>query len=189
VIVLSFFKAGKELQEKRAPLVGMVASAIFAAQMLNWPIVGGTSAHFVGGAFAGIILGPYAGSIAMASVLIIQALVFGDGGITALGANLWNMAVVDVFVGYYIYKLLERRGVFLSSAIAGWLGITLAAVFAGLEIGISSSFQYSIGVTVPVMGFWHAVLGIIEGIITGGLITYITDSRPEIIYTRSKVVS
>ncbi len=94
--------------KKLTPLFGVLAAAIFAAQMLNWPIPGGTSAHFVGGALAGILLGPYAGSLAMAVVLTIQCLVFADGGVTALGANIWNMGIVDVFVGYYTYRLLER---------------------------------------------------------------------------------
>ena len=168
-------------------LVGVVASAIFAAQMLNWPIPGGTSAHFVGGALAGILLGPYAGCIAMACVLIVQCLVFADGGITALGANVWNMAVVDVFVGYYIYKALESKNRYLASFLAGWLGITLAAVFAGIEIGLSSSFHYSIATTVPVMGTWHAILGIIEGIITAAIVSYIYSVRPDVLEKSEEV--
>ncbi len=167
--------------EKFTPLFGIVAAAIFAAQMLNWPIPGGTSAHFVGGALAGILLGPYAGALAMAVVLTIQCLVFADGGITALGANVWNMAIVNVFVGYYVYKALERFNRSIAALVAGWLGITLAAIFAGIEIGISSSFGYGLTVTVPVMGVWHALLGIIEGVITAGVVSYIAAARPDVI--------
>lgn len=163
------------------PLFGIVAAAIFAAQMLNWPIPGGTSAHFVGGALAGILLGPYAGALAMAVVLTIQCLVFADGGITALSANIWNMAVVNVFVGYYTYKALERFNRAVAAFIAGWIGITVAAIFAGLEIGISSSFGYGLSVTVPVMGMWHAILGIIEGVITVGVVSYIASTRPDVL--------
>lgn len=166
--------------QKLTSLFGIVAAAIFAAQMLNWPIPGGTSAHFVGGALAGILLGPYAGALAMAVVLTIQCLVFADGGITALGANIWNMAIVDVFVGYYIYKTLERVNRSLAAFLAGWLGITLAAIFAGIEIGISSSFGYGLTVTVPVMGVWHAILGIVEGVITAGVVSYIAAARPDV---------
>ncbi|MET1125109.1 MAG: energy-coupling factor ABC transporter permease [Archaeoglobaceae archaeon] len=149
---------------------GVVAAAIFAAQMLNWPIPGGTSAHFVGGALAGILLGPYAGCLAMSVVLIVQCLVFADGGITALGANIWNMAVVNVFVGYGIFKALEK---YRSAAafLAGWLGITLAAVFAGLEVGLSKHFIYGMEVAVPVMGFWHALLGVVEGVVTAAVVS------------------
>lgn len=170
--------------QKLTPLFGILAAAIFAAQMLNWPIPGGTSAHFVGGALAGILLGPYAGSLAMAVVLTIQCLVFADGGITALGANIWNMGIVDVFVGYYTYRILERYSKSAAAFVAGWLGITLAAVFAGIEIGLSASFKYGLSVTVPVMGVWHGILGIIEGMITAGVVGYILSARPGIIEER-----
>ncbi|AEA47807.1 energy-coupling factor ABC transporter permease [Archaeoglobus veneficus] len=179
VVGYSAYRAKKELDESKAPLLGMVAAAIFAAQMLNWPIPGGTSAHFVGGALAGILLGPYAGCLAMTAVLVVQCLVFGDGGITALGANVWNMAVINVFVGYYIYRAISNKSV--ASFIAGWLGITLAAIFAGIEIGISTSFAYGLATTVPVMGMWHALLGIIEGIITAGVVSYIATTRPDLV--------
>ena len=179
VLGYSIYKIRKE--QVNWVLVGITASAIFAAQMLNWPIPGGTSAHFVGGALAGILLGPYAGCLAMACVLIVQCLVFADGGITALGANVWNMGIVDVFVGYYIYKALENRNRFLAGFLAGWLGITLAAIFAGVETGLSSNFRYSIAVTVPVMGMWHALLGIVEGVITGSIVNYIATTRPDIL--------
>ncbi len=170
--------------QKLTPLFGILAAAIFAAQMLNWPIPGGTSAHFVGGALAGILLGPYAGSLAMAVVLTIQCLVFADGGITALGANIWNMGIVDVFVGYYTYRILERYSKSAAAFVAGWLGITLAAIFAGIEIGLSASFKYGLSVTVPVMGVWHGILGIIEGMITAGVVSYILSARPDIIEER-----
>ena len=166
--------------QKLTSLFGIVAAAIFAAQMLNWPIPGGTSAHFVGGALAGILLGPYAGALAMAVVLTIQCLVFADGGITALGANIWNMAIVDVFAGYYVYRALQRFNRSTAAFIAGWLGITLAAIFAGIEIGISSSFGYGLKVTVPVMGAWHALLGVVEGTITAGVVGYIAAARPDV---------
>ena len=182
VVGYSAYRVRKELDESKIPLMGVVAAAIFAAQMLNWPIPGGTSAHFVGGALAGILLGPYAGCLAMTSVLVVQALVFGDGGITALGANAWNMAVVDVFVGYYVYKAIASRGsIAVASMIAGWLGITLAAIFAGFEVGISEGFIYGLSITIPVMGIWHALLGIVEGIITSASVAYVASSRPDIL--------
>lgn len=186
VLGYSIYKVRRE--KVNWALAGITASAIFAAQMLNWPIPGGTSAHFVGGALAGILLGPYAGCIAMACVLIVQCLVFADGGITALGANIWNMGIVDVFVGYYIYKALENRNRFLAGFLAGWIGITLAAIFAGIEIGLSSYFRYSIAVTVPAMGVWHALLGIVEGIITGSIVSYIATTRPDILEAKETKV-
>lgn len=167
--------------EKLTSLFGVLSAAIFAAQMLNWPIPGGTSAHFVGGALAGILLGPYAGALAMAIVVTIQTLVFNDGGITAWGANVWNMAIVNVFVGYYIYQLLSNKNRTFAAFLAGWLGITTAAIFAGLEIGLSTSFAYGLSITIPVMGVWHAILGIVEGIITAGVIGYLATRRADLL--------
>lgn len=174
VLIYSFRKA-----KINPATLGVVAAAIFAAQMLNWPIPGGTSAHFVGGALAGILLGPYAGCVAMSLVLIIQTLVFGDGGITALGANLWNMAIVNVFVGYYVYSIFKKYSEHIASFLAGWIGITLAAVMAGVEIGLSSAFKYGVVEAASVMFVWHGVLGIIEGIITAAVVSYIS-TRAEV---------
>jgi len=171
----------KKIKNFNTPLIGTISAAIFAAQMLNWPIPGGTSAHFVGGAFAGIILGPYAGCLAMTAVLVIQSFVYGDGGLISLGANIWNMAVVNVFSGYLIYQVLRRYGEKLASFIAGWLGITLAGISAGIQLGVSVSFKYALPVAVLTMGFWHALLGIIEGLITSAVVSYISVHSPYII--------
>jgi len=179
----SAYKARNELDETKVPLVGVVAAAIFAAQMLNWPIPGGTSAHFVAGALAGILLGPYLGCLAMTAVLVVQCLAFGDGGITALGANVFSMAVVDVYAGYYIYKALSSKNTSLAAFVAGWLGITLAAITIGIAVGLSESFAYGITTTVTVMGVWHCILGIIEGVITSAVVSYVAASRPDILYT------
>jgi len=167
-----YFKGGGDIY-----YLSVMAAAIFAAQMLNWPIPGGTSAHFVGGAFASIFLGPFGGCVAMFMNLLVQSLLMGDGGITALGANAFNMAVVDVFVGYAIYKAVLRylgEGKrFLAAFLAGWLGITLAAVACGIELGLSPSFGYPLAVTVSVMGIWHLALGLVEGIATALIVTYL----------------
>jgi cobalt/nickel transport system permease protein len=181
VITYSAMKLKGRLESKQVPLIGVVAAGIFAAQMLNWPIPGGTSAHFVGGAIAGILLGPFAGCLSMASVLTIQCLMFGDGGITALGANIFNMAVVNVFVGYAVFKALRNFNQDVATFLAGWLGIWLGAIACGVEIGVSSIFQYEIGITLSVMGIWHGILGIIEGGITMFVVRYIV-SKEELIY-------
>ena len=179
VIGYSAVKLKGTLESKQVPLIGVVAAGIFAAQMLNWPIPGGTSAHLVGGAIAGILLGPYAGCLAMASVLTVQCLVFGDGGITALGANIFNMGIVDVFVGYAVFKALRNFNQDVATFLAGWLGIWLAAIACGIEIGV----------TVPTMGIWHGILGIVEGIITMLVIRYIALRQPDIIYAAKEVVA
>lgn len=178
-----------KLDAPQVPLIGIVAAGIFAAQMLNWPIPGGTSAHFVGGAIAGILLGPYAGCLSMVSVLTIQCLVFGDGGITALGANIFNMAIVDVFVGYWIFKALRRYNQDVSLFLAGWIGIWLGAIAAGVEIGVSSIFAYGLATTVSVMGIWHGALGIIEGVITMLAVRYVLIKQPDLVPISEEVMA
>ena len=177
-------RARGELGDDRTPLLGVVAAGIFAAQMLNWPIPGGTSAHFVGGAFAGILLGPYLGVLAMTAVVTIQALVFGDGGIIALGGNLFAMAVVDVLVGYVLFRAL--RGVQETGAafVAGWGAITASALAVGVGVGLSSAFAYELGVTVPIMVVGHALLGTVEGAITAVVYGYVANARPDLVLGR-----
>ena len=183
-IGLAIRRARGELGDHRTPLLGVVAAGIFAAQLLNWPIPGGTSAHFVGGAFAGILLGPSLGILAMTAVVTIQALVFGDGGIIALGANLFAMGVVDVVVGYVLFRGL--RGIHETGAtfVAGWLGITTAALVVGVAVGLSSAFAYELGVTVPILVGGHALLGLVEGAITAAVYGFLANARPELILGR-----
>jgi cobalt/nickel transport system permease protein len=177
-------RARGELGDERTPLLGVVAAGIFAAQMLNWPIPGGTSAHFVGGAFAGILLGPSLGILAMTAVVTIQALVFGDGGIIALGGNLFAMAVVDVLVGYVVFRAL--RGIHETGAafVAGWAAITVSALTVGVGVGLSSAFAYELSMTVPIMVVGHALLGLVEGAITAAVYGYVANARPDLVLGR-----
>ena len=183
VVALTRIKVNRE----RIALVPVLAAGIFAAQMLNWPIPGGTSLHFVGGALAGILLGPFLGFLTLFLVLFIQCLVFHDGGITALGANVLNMAVIDVLVGYGIYKLVtstlgdNRKSRLIGAFLGGWIGITLAGIACGLEIGFSPSFPYGVLITVPVMGIWHLILGVVEGVITALVVDYLYPRLPQLL--------
>lgn len=183
----AFKKMRANLTPERTSLVSVLAAAIFAAQMLNWPLPGGTSLHFVGGALAGIMVGPWLGFLAIFLVLLVQCLVFHDGGITALGANVLNMAIIDVLVSYLVYRTLVRtfggKGPVRVAAafVSGWSGIVLAGAACGLEIGYSPSFPYGFAVTLPVMSGWHAALGIIEGLITALTILYLTEKAPQLI--------
>ena len=184
-------RKGGILDESRFARVFTSAAFIFVAQMIAWPIPGGTSLHLVGGALAGVLLGPWLGALAMTVVLVVQCLVFHDGGITALGANLLNMAIVSVFVGYMVYRVVlkvlkpSNRSRFIAGLVAGWLSLTLAGAMAGLEIGISGYILkrvgYSIAVSLPVMAVWHAVLGVVEGGITGSILSYIGFKTPRLI--------
>jgi len=179
-LALAARRADGELTDARAPVLGIVAAGLFAAQMLNWPIPGGTSAHFVGGAFAAILLGPHLGALCVATVVTVQALVFGDGGLVVLGANVLNMAVVEVYVGYGVYRLLADRNEFAAAFAAGWLGITAGALAAGLQLGISEAFAYELLTTLSIMGVGHLVLGLIEGGITAVVYRYVADARPDL---------
>jgi cobalt/nickel transport system permease protein len=165
----------------RLELVTPLAAGIFAAQMLNWPLPGGTSLHFVGGALSGILLGPWLGFLPMFLVLLVQCLLFHDGGITALGANLLNMAIIDVLAGYAVYKLVPQRYKVFGAFLGGWLGITLAGLACGVEIGVSSQLPYGLAVTVPVMAGWHAALGVVEGAITSAVVSYISRRAPHLV--------
>ncbi|QIO21934.1 energy-coupling factor ABC transporter permease [Haloarcula sp. JP-L23] len=180
VLSVAARRVGGEVSDARAPLLGVVAAGVFAAQMLNWPIPGGTSAHFVGGAFAAILLGPHLGALCIATVVTIQALVFGDGGLVVLGANVFNMAIVEVYVGYAVYRLLTPYGEFRAAFAAGWLGITAGALTAAVQLGLSSAFEYQLLTTVAIMGVGHLVLGLVEGAITAVVYRYLARARPDL---------
>ena len=177
-------RSADRLGEERTALVGVAAAGIFAAQLLNWPIPGGTSAHFVGGAFAGILLGPWLGVLAMTSVVAVQALVFGDGGLLALGANVLAMGVVDVLVGYALFRALAGYHEPAAAFVAGWGAITASAGAVGLMTGLSSAFAFELGVTLPVMVVGHALLGPIEGAITATVYGVVADARPDLVLGR-----
>ncbi len=187
-IALAARRAREVLGGARTPLLGVVAASIFAAQMLNWPIPGGTSAHFVGGAFAGILLGPWLGVLAVSAVVVIQALVFGDGGVVTLGLNLWAMGVVDVVAGYALFRVAAGYDETVASFVAGWGAITVASLFVAIGTGLSSAFAYDLSVTIPVMVGGHAVLGLVEGAITAMVYRYVATARPDLVLGRGRLV-
>ena len=166
VLTAAAVRVRGSLTEYRVRLFAVVAAAVFAAQMLNWPIPAETSAHFVGGAFAAIALGPHLGALAVALVVAVQALVFGDGGALALGANVWNMAIVQAYAGYAVYATLEARSEPLAAVVGGWVGVTAAAASAGLQLGVSPGFAAEFLGVLAVMVGGHLVLGLGEGVLT-----------------------
>ena len=179
--VKSYFKA------KVIVLMGIICALIFALQMINFTIPGGTSGHLLGGALAAIILGPHAGFIVIAVVLIVQAFIFMDGGVVALGSNIFNMAVVGVYGSYLIYWLItkiskSKAAFFISVAVASWLSVVIASFFAALELGISGT--YALGITLKAMVGVHMIIGIGEAVITVAVIAFINKIRPDLILTR-----
>ena len=132
-------KTKQILKDKAVPLMGVTAAFIFAAQMLNFPIIGGTSGHLLGGVLAAVLLGPYAGAIVISLVLIVQSLVFQDGGLTALGANIFNMAFLGAMGGYFIYRFLRKiAGLIISVGIASWLSVVIASFACAIYFVVPS---------------------------------------------------
>lgn len=186
--IFAFRKAGRILNDKQIPLMATLTAMFFAAQMMNYPIIGGTTAHLLGGPILAMTLGPYAGLISMTVILLIQALLFGDGGITTFGANVWNMGVVGVFVPYLVYVLAlkikkDRMAMMIGAFLGGLLGDLLAAIFAGLELGLSTlAFPYSVEIAVTAMAAHHVIIGVGEGIVTAAILSVLQKTRPDLLH-------
>lgn len=163
----------EELNERQLPALGIMSAFIFAGQMVNFPVAGGTSGHLLGAAMATVLLGPWSASLVLATVLIVQSLFFQDGGITALGAGIFNMAVVAVIVSHVSYTVLSKLKVnqYVSGFIAAWLSVMAASTVTALELWVSGTV--SLSVALPAMTFVHALIGIGEGIITAVVVMFV----------------
>lgn len=174
----------KRLPRKRIPLLGMCAAFVFAAQMLNFPVAGGTSGHLLGGVLVSVLLGPSAGILVVSSVLIVQCLLFADGGLLSLGANILNMAVVDSVGGYAIYRVVARlmpgrRGQLTGIAFGSWAGAVIASMVCAGELSVSGTAPARIAF--PAMVNVHILIGIGEAIITTLAIVVVMQNRPDLI--------
>ncbi|MBD6616874.1 cobalt transporter [Komarekiella sp. 'clone 1'] len=185
-LFISFGRSQQAFGVRRAPILGLTTAFIFAAQMINFPVAGGTSGHLLGGTLAAIILGsPWAGTLCIATVLIIQAVLFADGGITALGANILNMAVIGVWVGWGLTQTLQRlfggsKGRLpLAAGIAAGVSVVVAALACAIELVLSGTAPTTI--VLPAMTGVHILIGIGEGLITGGVLTYLSTARPDLL--------
>jgi cobalt/nickel transport system permease protein len=177
------------LREKQVPLMGVMGAFIFAAQMLNFPVAGGTSGHLIGAALATIMLGPWAGMLIMTSVLIVQALIFQDGGLVVLGANVLNMGVVACLVAALAFSGLKRLlssgrwGLLASGFVAAWASVVAAAILCALELAISGIAV--LAVVLPAMTLVHILIGIGEGLITVGVLVFLTATRRDLLQLRT----
>jgi cobalt/nickel transport system permease protein len=193
ILAVALSKARAELDEKAAPMAGLVAAYVFAAQMLNFPVALGTSGHLMGGALAAILVGPWTGMIAVSTVVILQALLFADGGLTALGFNVFNMAIITVIAGWLVFQLVTKF-------IHGRTGVIVGAFLAALvSVPASASafvFQYALGGTgtLDIMDVFiamfsvHVLIGIGEGIITLLTVSAVLALRPDLVFgARGKV--
>ncbi|NJR65269.1 MAG: cobalt transporter CbiM [Leptolyngbyaceae cyanobacterium CRU_2_3] len=191
LIVMALGQVKSEHQERTVPLMGVCAAFIFAAQMINFPIPGGTSGHLLGGTLAGVLLGPWAGSLVMTVVFIVQGTLFQDGGLTVLGANIFNMGLVGTFGGYYFYKALRStfgfnswRGTSVALAIAAWTSVVVASLICAIQLALSGTV--SLGIAISAMLTWHVLIGIGEAIITVIAVSYIWQARPDLLYDPPK---
>jgi len=186
-IALSLRWARREMSEDKVPLVAVLAAGIFAIQTLNMAlpvsiIPGGVSGHVVGAALAAIVLGsPFAAVFILTLVLALQGVFFGDGGITAMGANIINMGVLGGFLGFYTYRSVNNlfHNGFCAAFIAGWIAVFIPAIVCALELAVAGTLPLTFGLIT--MGLYHAVIGIIEGGITAFALSLIIRARPDII--------
>jgi len=178
-------RARARLDDRTIPLLGVTAAFVFAAQMLNFPVAGGTSGHFTGGALSAILLGPSAGILAMSSVLTIQCLVFQDGGLTALGANAFNMAIAGCLSGWAVWRALTavfgRRLRTASVFLAAWSSVVLAASLCAVELGLSGTVPLK--PALAAMAGVHAVIGLVEGAVTAAVLELVWKVRPDLAET------
>ena len=184
-IAVSLRRVGADLGERQVPLMGVLAACIFAGQMLNFPVAGGTSGHLIGAALAAILLGPWAGILVLTCVVGIQALIFQDGGLLAMGSNIFNMGVVSVFSAWGVYRLAQmfsrgaRWGLFVGGFAAAWISVQVASLATALQLAASGASPANIAV--PAMAGVHALIGIGEGLITVGALTFLAATRRDLV--------
>ena len=184
IITLGFAisKTNKALGEKQVPLMGVMASFIFAAQMINFPVAGGTSGHLLGGAMAAIVLGPWAGMLVMTAVVAVQGLLFQDGGLLVMGANILNMGLVTAAIGYGLYRSAAGQSKVVNLSVAGvaaWLSVMAGALFTALQLWLSGTSQ--LGIVIPAMLGVHALIGLGEALITVAALSFILQARPDLL--------
>jgi len=179
---IAIARTNKALGERQVPLMGIMAAFIFAAQMINFPVAGGTSGHLLGGALAAITLGPWAGMLVMTAVIAVQALLFQDGGLVVMGANIFNMGLLTAAVGYGLYRSVLGRNTATKLAVAGvaaWISVITGALFTSLELWLSGTARLEI--VVPAMLGVHTLIGLGEALITVAALAFIFRTRPDLL--------
>jgi cobalt/nickel transport system permease protein len=186
VLAVAISRTNKSLGERQIPLMGVMAAFIFAAQMINFPVAGGTSGHLLGGALAAIVLGPWAAMLVMTAVIAVQGLLLQDGGLLAMGANILNMGLLTAAIGYGLYRgaFGMSRSVKLGVAgLAAWLSVMAGAFATSMELWLSGTSNLQT-VTLAMLGV-HAVIGIGEALITVAALAFIFKTRPDLLDEKS----
>ena len=186
-VAYSIRRVNRELHERQVPMMGVMAAFVFAAQMINFTVAAGTSGHLLGGALLGILLGPWAGTVVLTAVLAVQAFLFQDGGLMALGANVLNIAVIGVWGGYGLYRLVRAaapgpRGLWAAGFLAAWGSVMLASLACAAELAISGTSPWRL--VLPAMAGVHALIGIGEGLITTGVLAFLAATRKDLLSLR-----
>jgi cobalt/nickel transport system permease protein len=187
-LMVALRQAQASLDERLIPLAGIMAAFIFAGQMINFPVAGGTSGHLIGATLAAIVLGPWLGILVMTAVIALQALLFQDGGLVVMGANIFIMGVIPAVVGYGLYRAAanrSRRFQISLAAVASWLSVMAAAFVAALLLGFSRTSSF--GVAIPAMLGIHALIGIGEALITAAALGFIRQARPQLLQTSAEI--
>jgi len=182
MVSIAISKTNKSLGEKQVPLMGIMAAFIFAAQMLNFPVAGGTSGHFLGGALAAMVLGPWPGILVLTAVTAVQALLFQDGGLLVMGTNIFNMGILTTVIGFGLYRSVmnRRKGTRMTVAgVAAWLAVVASALITALQLWLSGTSRLEI--VVPAMLGVHVLIGIGEAVITVAALSFITQTRPDLL--------
>lgn len=183
-------RTNRTLDERAVPLLGVTAAFIFAAQMFNFQVIGGTSGHLLGGVFAAVLLGPWAGTLVMACVVAVQGLVFQDGGLVVMGANIFNMGIIGTLGGFAVYRMVaaalggEERSRIPAAGIAAWSSVVVGAIAMALELGASDVTPLS--VALPAMVGVHVLIGIGEALITMAALGFIAATRADLLRLRDR---
>jgi cobalt/nickel transport system permease protein len=180
LVAVATRRLGDDLGGRQVPLIGILAAFVFAAQMINFPVAGGTSGHLLGGALVAILVGPWAGILVMTAVVALQALLFQDGGLVVMGANILNMGLLTALLGHGLYRGAAgwRRTARLAAAgTAAWLSVMAAALATSLELVLSGTV--ALRVVVPAMLGVHALIGVGEALITVGALSLVAGARPD----------
>lgn len=183
-LALGLRRVTATFEEKTIPLMGVLAAFVFAGQMLNIPVAGGTSGHFLGGGLVGALLGPWGGLVVMSVVLMAQCFLFQDGGVAALGANIFNMAVLGAMGGAFLYRAAmlgnhSPKRVFWCGFLAGSVSMLISAISCTVQLVLSHVVSWSAGLSL-IVGI-HLILGLLEGLVTGSVLQAVSTSRPDLI--------
>ena len=187
-LAVAVLRARADLDDRTAPMAGLVTAFVFAVQMINFPILPGASGHLLGGALVAILVGPWVGMISIAIVLVVQSLLFADGGITALGLNITNMAVLGVLTGWLVarslrrFALRSRGGLVAVAFVSALVNTVVAAMGFVVEYAIGGAGGASLGAVFALMGGLHVLIGIGEGVITAATVGAVAAARPDLVY-------